>query len=329
MVVELGQLELARQIKSMRDDNKSWNDIGDKFDRHPESCRSILRRYESDLTGEISILSILDKVPDFDELISYRKCQKKIEEFNKRERLDGYGDYFYVSDLHGLFVDRKALKKGIIDAKNRGIKKVIVNGDIFDLPSASIFPVSKDSIIKNEIPVVKDIFIVLANEFDVVYIVKGNHEARVQRRIAEKVNNGIKDLLKNIDPIQSVVDDLENEEDITNIYYTWGNELILGNVIFAHPDYYCDSPGKTVLGMIDTYSKDYKNLSAVIIGHTHYDMKKMFRGIAAFETGCCCFEPDYRLGARRRKDNWTIAYSIFRINKDGNLDYNNSFVIPV
>lgn len=325
----MSQLDEAREIKELRLKGISWGDIGKKFNRHSEACRSILRRYESEITGEVSVLSILDKQINLDDLIFNKKSQKLIKQFDEQEKQTKYGDYFYVSDLHGLFCIFDALKIGILDAKSKGIKKAIINGDLFDLDSASKFITTKDTIIKSELPKIKDILTVFGKEFDVTYITAGNHDDRVRKTLMAKVPNGIKDLIQGIDPIQKVIDDLKVEENIDNLYYTWGNELKLGNVIFAHPEHFSSVPGRTVLDMIDTYLLTYKDLSAVIIGHTHADQKKCYKGIYAFETGCMCFESDYRLGARKRKDIWTVAYSIFRIKEDGNLDYNNSHVIPV
>jgi len=325
----LSQLDIARNIKELRLQGISWNDIGKQLNRNAEGCRSILRRYESEITGEVSVLSILDKQIDLDELIFNKKTQKLMSQFDEQEKSDNYGTYFYVSDLHGLFCIMEALKAGIIDAKSKGITKAIINGDLFDLDSASKFTVTRDSVIKSEIPKIKDILTVFGKEFQKTYITSGNHDDRVRKILMSKVPNGIKDLIQSVDPIQKVIDDLKIEENINNLYYTWGNELKLGNVIFSHPEHFSSVPGRTVLDMIDTYLLKHKDLSAVIIGHTHADIKKVYKGVYAFETGCCCFEPDYRLGARKRKDIWTVAYSNFKIKEDGNLDYNNSHVIPI
>jgi predicted phosphodiesterase len=325
----LSQLEEARNIKELRLQGTSWNDIGKQLNRNGEACRSILRRYESEITGEVSVLSILDKKIDLDGLIFNKKTQKLMQIFDEQEQKSNYGDYFYVSDLHGLFCIMEGLKVGILDAKSKKITKAIINGDLFDLDSASKFMVPRDSIIASELPKIKDILTVFGKEFEATYITAGNHDDRVRRLLFSKVPNGIKDLIQGVDPIQKVIDDLKTEEGIENLYYTWGNELKLGNVIFAHPEHFSSVPGRTVLDMIDTYLLKHKDLSAVIIGHTHADIKKVYKGVYAFETGCLCFEPDYRLGARKRKDIWTVAYSIFRIKEDGNLDYKNSHVIPI
>lgn len=55
----------------------------------------------------------------------------------------------------------------------------------------------------------------------------------------------------------------------------------------------------------------------------------MYKGVAAFEVGCTCYEPDYRKGARKRKDKWVTAYSFIEITAEGKINYNNSQVIRV
>jgi predicted phosphodiesterase len=322
------QIDIAKKIDGYLKDGLTYKQIGDLLGYHPEKVRSIYRRYQSDLTGEIGIWSILDRERN-PELFKYSRSKQAMEDIDEKEKAIGYGDYLCFSDIHVPFEDTDALKTAIINAKSRGIKKLIINGDLFHLDAASKFPVSKDELAKIELERVKELLIVFASEFEVVYITEGNHDARLFKELARSTKNGLKVFIEGISAIQIAIDQLRKSENIRNISYADGNELKLGNVMFCHPDHFSSTPGKTVFDMIDTYLNDYRDLSAVIIGHTHYDLKKMYRGVCAFETGCLCYEPDYRLGARKRKDIWTTAFSIFRIKSDGNLDYENSHVIPV
>ncbi|MDP4224802.1 MAG: metallophosphoesterase [Bacteroidota bacterium] len=323
------QIDQAKKIHEwLKEPGITYKIIGDRLGIHPEAARSIYRRYQSDLTGEISVLSILDRERD-PLLFRYTRSKEAMEYIDQKEKDVGYGDYLCLSDLHVPFEDVNAIKAAIADAKSRGIHKVIINGDLFHLDSASFFAVSKDQLAEIELNRVKEILQVIAHEFEVVYITEGNHDARLFKELIQKVRNGLKRFIQNISAIQTAIDELKAEEGITNIYYADGNELWLGNVLICHPDHYNSAPGRTVFDMIDTYLPEHRSLSAVIIGHTHYDLKRMYRGVAAFETGCLCYEPDYRTGAKKRKDIWTTAYGIFRIDKNGNLDYNNSHVIPV
>jgi predicted phosphodiesterase len=330
-VVIISQLDVARKIDLWRKENPTkytFAAIGQILNLHPEAVRSIYRRYQSDLTDEISSLSPLDRVRD-NSLFRYTYSLEAMKYIDKKENEQGYGDYLCLSDIHVPFEDHEALKAAIISAKSRGIKKVIINGDLFHLDAASNFAVSKDQLAEIELDRVKEILAVLASEFESVYIIEGNHDARLFKELIQKVRNGVKRFIQNVSAIQTAINELKVEEGIHNIYFADGNELWLGNVLICHPDHFSSTPGKTVMDMVDTYLPKFRNLSAVVIGHTHYDIKKVYKGIYVFETGCMCYEPDYKLGAKKHRDIWTTAYAILRINKDGNLVYNDSHVIPV
>jgi len=330
-VITISQLDIARKIDAWRKEKpkpKTFSEIAKLlgFD-NPEKARSIYRRYQSDLTDEISYMSILDRVRDTS-LLRYTHSVEAMERIASAEKEAGYGQYLVFSDIHVPFEDVDAIKTGIFDARRRGIKKLIINGDLFHLDAASNFAVTKDQLAEAELNRVKELLLVFANEFEKIIIVEGNHDSRLFKELTKSVKNGLKRFIQNISAIQTAIDELNVEDGVSNIYYTQGNELWLGNVLFCHPDHFSPSPGKTVMDMVDTYLPTHRELSGVVIGHTHYDIKKLYRGIPVFETGCLCFEPDYRLGAKKRRDVWTTAYAIIEINKDGDLVYENSHVIP-
>ena len=328
-IKSLRGIDKARVIHGLRQKGTPWEEIGVTLDEHPEALRSTLRRYQSDIDDSISVLSILDKSFNEDEMLLYSQSKKLIEQINEMERQKGYGKYLLLSDLHGRYRKNHVIKEGIIEAQNRGIGKAVIAGDLFDFEAISKFSSNKDSNAFEEKEYAKELLCVLGKIFDTVIMEEGNHEWRLKAEIARNIKNGYKVFFKDIDAIQMVIDELREEEGINNIYYPKGNEIILGDVIIAHPKHFSSVPGRTVLDLIDTYLMDYPNLSALIIGHTHYDLKKMYKGVAAFEVGCTCYEPDYRKGARKRKDKWVTAYSFIEITAEGKINYNNSQVIRV
>lgn len=322
------QIDEAKKIAILLREKRSWNEIGNILNCHPEKARSIFRRYQSDLTGEVSALSFFDKQIEED-MIYYRRAIPYLEEINAMEKKDKYGAYLVISDLHGQFLNRKALKYAILQAKELGIKKVIVNGDLFHADCISKFGCSRDEILKEEVEIVSDILTVLAECFDKCIIVEGNHDKRLNKIIVNSVPNGVKCFVNDISAIGKTIELLSTEVK-NKIYFTHCNELKLGSVIFAHPDHFSSISGRTVMDLIDTYLPAHRNLTGVVIGHTHYDFKKCYKGIAAIETGCLSYEPDYRRGAIKRKDIWVTSYAIVKIDESGDIDYNNSnvYLIP-
>lgn len=320
-------IEKARIIHTLRQEEIPWNEIGLRFGENPEALRSTLRRYQSDIDDNISILSVLDKSFNEKELLQSHTSSLLLKQIDETERKDGYGEYLTFSDTHGRYRNNAFLKEAILDAQQRGVKKVIVNGDIFDFEAISKFPSNKDVNAKEEKECVKEMFLVLSKVFDVVLADKGNHDDRLEREIARNIKNGYKVFFKDIDAIKIIIDELREEEGIDNIYYTRTNELFLGDVVFAHPFRFSSVPGRTVMNLADSYLIKNRNLSGVIIGHTHYDFRKMYKDIGVFELGCMCHEPDYKKGPSFGKDKWVNAYGFINITPEGKLDYNKSKLV--
>lgn len=324
----MSQLEEARIIREYRRQNKTFNEIGRILGRNGEACRSILRRYESDLNNDLDILNILDNEISEDEFSS-RRSEKVCEEINKIEASKKYGTYFVINDLHEPFAERKLLKRILLDPEVIKIKTCIINGDLFQMDVASKFLVDKDELIKESLDKGSEILEVLANQFETVYIVEGNHDRYPRRELIKSIKNGLKLLVKDVYAIQSAINDLYEKNNIENIKFVFGNELKLGNVYFAHPDYFCSVPGQTVIGMADSYLAKDRNVNAVIIGHTHAAHSGIYKNIAVYENCCLCKNMDYIKGAQRRRSPWVLGYGIYTINPDGNLDTNKSKVITM
>lgn len=326
-------MNLALQIWKWRNpikgkDKVPFSEIGKILNIHPEAARSILRRYESDITDKVEMLSILDKEPE-EGIFGYKEYEKIVDEFDAIEKSKGYGTYLVVNDLHGKYCNRKALKEAIMQAKIKNINTVIVNGDLFNFDAASKFIVRKDDIAKEELETSKDFLRVLSSQFKSVYIDEGNHDRRIKTLLNSKLPNGYKCFIEEIDAIQIAIDQLKREDGINNLFYSKCNKLRFGTVYFLHPNYFSSIPGRTVINVADSLLKKTKNVSGVVIGHTHYDIKKLYNEVAVFECGCMCLEFDYYHEGDARKDQWTTAYGIIEIDKNGIIDYNNSHVVSL
>jgi predicted phosphodiesterase len=324
----LSQLEEARLISEYRNQGKTFNDIGLILDRNPEACRSTLRRYESDLNNDLSILNILDNEVS-DDFFTSKKTEKVCQEINEREQKKGYGKYLVISDIHEPFGARNVIKKILLDSEVKKIDTCIIDGDLFQMDIASKFPQDRDELIETSLNKGSEILEVLSNQFKQVYIVEGNHDRHAKRELIKSIKNGLKRLIKDVSPIQTVIDELYEKNKINNIQFTYGNELFLGNVVFAHPDYFAGTMGQTVIGMADSYLAKNRNVNAVIIGHTHQIFFAQYKGIYVFENGCVCKEMDYIKGAKKHKTPWVLGYGIYSINKEGNLNIKESKVIPM
>jgi len=323
----LSQLDKARVIQQYRIQGKTFKDIGQILNENPEACRSTLRRYESNLNNDIDILNILDNEYDFTECAS-KKAEEKCRQINEYERKKKYGTYLWISDTHEPYCRRQLIKEILLLPEVQEIDTVILGGDIGQFDVASKWQVETDDVIDTTLTKMSELFEVFSSQFKKVYIIPGNHDNWTQRELTRSIKNGLRRLVKDISPIQTVIDELY-EKGITNLEYTTQNELELGNVMFAHPNEFCATPGQTVIRVADAYLTKKRNLSAVIIGHTHNIFASMYRGIAVYEGGCMCHEMEYKKKSKINKTLWVPAYGIFKIDEDGNLDTKKSKVVAM
>lgn len=321
------QIEEAQLINDYRNQGKTFSEIGQILNKHSEACRSILRRYQSNLNNDLNVLNILDNEYDFSKCKS-KKAEEKCQKINEYEKHKHYGTYFIANDFHEPYARRQLYKEILLMPEVQKIDTAILNGDIGQFDVASKWIVDSDDIIETTLNKMSELLEVTASRFKKVYIIPGNHDLWVQRELNKSIKNGLKRVIKDISPIQTVIDELY-EKGITNIEFTMQNELQLGNVIFTHPNEFSTIPGQTVIRVADSYLTKYRDLSAVIIGHTHQVFSGRYRNIAVYEVGCLCYELEYKKKNKMDKHLWVPAFGIFTINKDGNLETNKSKVVTM
>jgi predicted phosphodiesterase len=323
----MSQLEEAKLIKEYRSQNKTFNDIGEILNKNPEACRSTLRRYESNFNNNLDLLNILDNEFDFSQCKS-KKAEEKCQKINEYEQHKKYGTYLWLSDLHVPYDRRKLIKEILLSPEVQKIDTLILGGDIGQFDVASKWETDKDDMIEFTIDKISELFEVFSSRFKKVYVMPGNHDAWPQRELNKCIKNGLKRLVQDVSPIQTVIDELY-EKGINNIEYTIQNELMLGNVMFVHPNEYVSTTGQTVIRVADRYLTTNRDLSAVIMGHTHNVFSSLYRNIAVYETGCTCHIMEYKKKSKIDKTLWVPAYGIFTIKSDGNLDLSKSKVVAM
>jgi predicted phosphodiesterase len=321
------QLQEAKLINEYKSQGKTFNEIGQILNKNGEACRSTLRRYESLLTNDINILNILDNEFDFTQCKS-KKAEEICNKINQYEQSKGYGTYLVMNDFHEPYTRRKLIKEILLQPEIQKIDTVILNGDIGQFDVAGKWVADTDDMIETTLDKMSELFEVFANRFKKVYVIPGNHDLWVQRELNKSIRNGLKRVVKDISPIQTVINELQ-DKGIKNIEYTIQNELKLGNGIFAHPNEFCSVPGQTVIRVADTYLNKHRDLNFVVIGHTHAVFSAIWRNIAVYETGCMCYELEYKKKSKIDKHVWIPAFGIFTIKPDGNLDVNKSKVVSM
>lgn len=94
------------------------------------------------------------------------------------------GDCAVISDVHAPYHDPDILSWCVREAAARGIKTLLIAGDLIDWRSISRFPKPNPSLkAVEELSAAVDVLAILAEHFTRIVVMKGNHELRLQRMI--------------------------------------------------------------------------------------------------------------------------------------------------
>jgi len=84
------------------------------------------------------------------------------------------------SDFHVPYLDEKLFDKLLAMPDETGIKNLAISGDLFDADSYSMFtPMGPVASFTEECEAVRDVFALLLNSYNNIYVCRGNHEARI------------------------------------------------------------------------------------------------------------------------------------------------------
>jgi len=229
--------------------------------------------------------------------------------------------YIVLSDTHIPFQRKKVLQA--IEAKfgNKDYD-LILCGDILDCHDISTFPKAYSVGFKQEISIFKDYLKRWAKIFNNVYIISGNHEARLPMYLRKRVSAEVVEMLPD-DLISYAIRDLG----LNNIKYTSGDTvswyLQIDNVLLCHPR------GNVSSGILATAKKvqeffSSRGLSAnvFISGHTHKMGQATHNGYMLLESGCLCLPQDYAMDGKVGYTPEASGFVTFT-SKNGVVNFND------
>ncbi len=96
------------------------------------------------------------------------------------------GQRLYCADLHIPSHSVKMLDRLVRVAKSRQVRTLIVGGDVADFPTASKWPKIVPSVgVEQTLDKVGEVLCFLAETFDEIYVVTGNHDQRLCKAVGE------------------------------------------------------------------------------------------------------------------------------------------------
>lgn len=230
-----------------------------------------------------------------------------------------------LSDLHAPYMDFKNIEKAITDNSDCNI--CVLNGDIFDGESMSVFEKMEEIDASKEFEQVFELLNVLSIRFEYVIWVGGNHDyQRFCRYIMKNIKPGLRKFaFDRLNPMKYIS---ENYKNVITINH---NMVEIGDVVFKHPNGYSGVEMKTVVNELDIITANKidlpnANFRMIAIGHTHDMGEYIKNGIKLLETGCLCYTPDYRFN-NPVKRKWTIGYARIELDKDNKVIFNKSHTV--
>lgn len=240
-----------------------------------------------------------------------------------------------ISDLHVPFINHHALSDALHKHKDADI--VVVNGDLFDNYSVSVFPKQYRVPLEVEYCMVVEFISLLANTFPKVILVAGNHEDRFTKTLEKSNNFDIKQFLST-DILELVQKGYQfnhkgkmvKRASLKNVVYEPGVNnwyCKIGRAIFAHPNPRFTSaiPGRTVISTAKALESQ-EDFDALIIGHTHRISSFVDDGKLLMEQGSLCWPMDYAVSNRAIKSRQVTGWSVVYLDSDGKVDFTQSQV---
>jgi len=241
-----------------------------------------------------------------------------------------------LSDIHFPFQNQEIIDQVIETHKDADI--LVLNGDLLDGYAASSFAKEKNIPMHLEYTMALEFVRKMAGMFSQVYIVRGNHEQRLEKYFANKIDPTMqmfacKDTLYYLAKGYILNEDGEHlgTIEMPNVFYNpQGNPWILqlNKTVFLHPSSFTSAPLSTVIKACDYLQNflDWDSYDCVVMGHTHKLGKAVYKGKLVMEQGCLVKIMDYQRSAKFTREATTLGYAVIYQDEEGNTLFNETDV---
>ena len=222
-----------------------------------------------------------------------------------------------ISDLHIPFHNHNLVKAALKNPADI----CVVSGDLLDLYSISTFQKDKLIPLQRELSDGASILRMLSDLYPHVVILLANHEKRLLKLLQNKFYDH-PELIEVFKKATNIIENMASPYGNIDVVNNWW--IKIGEVIFAHPDYYSQVRVKTVQNSYEFFTSIGEDFSAVINAHTHHLSKIIYFRKLLIENPCLCHVMDYMLNGHRKNAEWICGYSLINLGKDGAADFNST-----
>ena len=278
-------------------------------------------------------------------LASYEEAQKqwdrcigrmKVRQTQVPAKPKGRDRIVVVPDIHAPFHEPDFLAH-ICEVEGPQCTKAVCIGDISDAYAFSTFTKYENVSFSEEWASVTQVMDALSRAFHQVEIIIGNHDARLEKRLLERLTPDMVEAVKYMTggvlcPLTALVKQYPNitiaNHTVPNTNHTINWFTTVGDAWLGHPEKFSKIPGSALRAVEDWLLDQEVPLNLVryrliVLGHTHQLLQLPWRsGQMLLECGCLCCTQGYmsspRLGGRPQKRGY-----IWFEQEDGVTDLNS------
>ncbi len=203
----------------------------------------------------------LDSLPDVPNLLP-------------KELVVDYQDCMILGDCHAPYINKQAFTDAMQQARDKKLKVCVLNGDFVDADWASNW---QTSYVGRSVPeterarrVMYEYLRILYNTFDIVYVVLGNHDYRIIRKLEGSVS--FRSIMQMYlvpsndwrDKDGGKLPNLMEKFEITERYYMIMEGSPTGHWRYTHQKGYSKIPGRVAANLADKYQMN------VVSAHSHH-----------------------------------------------------------
>ena len=173
-----------------------------------------------------------------------------------------------VGDFHLPLYDKDWLLKVVAKAKELGVPRCIINGDLVDFTHLSRFRNERLWTTEQELEYAQKLVAWLTKQFETVHVLPGNHDDRMSKKLDGEVST------------QYLLEHLLKAGASARLHVHWHHHAYVGNTwLVAHPKNYSVRPITPATEYAAKYSKN------IAINHTHKWGIAEYNGYWAVEIG--------------------------------------------
>lgn len=196
----------------------------------------------------------------------------------------------------------------MLDRENGKLGKLIIAGDVNDLYNLSLFRKQYNINPLTEVRAAINGVKQLKGYSDSILLMTANHDDRLGKRVAERLNSEMQELQEKLVGELSTIKYIADEAKVDGTQYWF---IQLNNLFIAHPENTLSSPLKTAERVTDFATVRWDGIDIIFAGHTHAVGMRIYRKMLIAEIGCMSRQMDYTLAGKLGPLSRELMYNCY------------------